>query len=163
MTDQTTPPDGSDPVSTDAAREARERRSTMKTHHVLAVTSNDGDLSYSIECPGISRSNGCVRYDTCKTCIEADREAMTAKIDEDDTDTPEGVAHGVTHLMFEDQWWAPDGRCFAAVHDQLPDAAEMMGATTPGRYWVYVHCEDEYDLVLTSVNSSASPAPGGTE
>lgn len=131
--------------------------------HVLVVTSDDGDLSYSIECPGVSRVNRCVRYSPCKACTPEEITAMLSAADLDE-DQPEGVAHGVDHLMFEGEFWALDGLCFAAEHDHLADTADYIGANRPGRYRVYVSCESEYELVLDPVDRVGSAvAPVGEQ
>lgn len=123
---------------------------THPDHHTLVVTEDDGPV-FTIECPGVSAANGCVEYSTCSICTPEDTAALD-DASEDGDDLPH--AHGVEHMELDGEWAARTGNCFAVGHDQLPDAAEMIGATKPGRYWVYVGCDDYYDLVLTSVNSA---------
>ncbi len=89
-------------------------------NHILVVASDPSDpenLSYEIECPGVT--DACREYQDC-LASEAEQAVLERAVD----DGKPLVAHGKRHLKIDGTWMAETGHCYVQGHEGLPDAVD---------------------------------------
>jgi hypothetical protein len=109
--------------------------------HILIVTGTptDDDLSYTVECPGVT--DACRAWRECTTC------PRPLPADAEDALWDDREAHGVEHQHLDATWMVPTGECFLATAEDMWDAGRALGLPA-GRWPVDFTVEDDIWLHL---------------
>lgn len=116
--------------------------------HVLVVTADPDDpenLTYEIECPGVS--------DTCRQyldCVAGDAEQVALEQAADD-DRPR-MSHGKRHLKIDGTWMAETDFCYVQGHDRLPDS--VVGRFPVGRHPIGWDVGDGTEIEVYAITES---------
>lgn len=110
---------------------------------VIEIDGNDQELSYRVECPGVT--DHCQMWEECQPC-NADEEVSESLWDTD------GEHHEQVHQYIGDLGWSlPVDQCFVTDNDNLTEAAQILAEQhhlIPGRYPVSFAAEEGVYLHL---------------
>lgn len=110
---------------------------------LCADCTEDPDLRYDIECPGVT--NSCRAWDECRTCY-VPRVGISSDVK--DQLEQHGEAHGQPHQYIDGRWMTPTSHCYVAGHDALSEEGSYIANGQPGRWPVAHEVGDGTELYL---------------